>query len=366
MGGVYRPSYKTKSGEKIVSPDWWIYYNCRGKQIKENSHSQREADAWKLLKKRHGEIAEQKPVGPDIERTTFEDMAAMVVNDHLANNRKSVERVKSRIGHLRGYFGEDKARDVTSDRITAYVTMRQSEEAKNATIDGELAALSRMFTLALRAGRIGTKPHIAKLRLDNARKGFFEREQFFAVLHHLPEDVKPVAITAYVTGWRVKSEILTRQKHHLNLGAGWLRLEPGESKNKEGRNFPLVPMLRDALEKQAQKTEALQKANGMIVPWLFHREGKPIKSFRKSWRRACKLAGVSGRIVHDFRRTAVRNLERAGVPRSAAMALVGHRTQSIYSRYAIADETMLKDAVVKLDRLYQQETEARKVISLEK
>jgi integrase len=88
--------------------------------------------------------------------------------------------------------------------------------------------------------------------------------------------------------------------------------------------------------------KSLNRRPGRIIPWLFHRDGKPIKDFRWVWASACKNAGVPGRIPHDFRRTAVRNLERAGVPRSVAMAMVGHRTEAIYRRYAIADEAMLK------------------------
>ena len=64
------------------------------------------------------------------------------------------------------------------------------------------------------------------------------------------------------------------------------------------------------------------------------------------------IKAIAERIPHDFRRTAVRNLERAGVPRSAAMKMVGHKTQAIYSRYAIADEGMLKDAAIKLEQLH--------------
>jgi integrase len=368
MGGVYQPSYRDqKTGERVILPTYWIYYNNRGKQIKENSHSAKEADAWKLLKKRHGEMAEGKPVGPDVTRTTFEDMAAMVVADHKANGRRSTCRTKVAMDHLREYFGQDRAIDITGDRITAYVARRQEENAAGATINGELSALSRMFVLAIRAGKAIQKPYIPRLRVNNARKGFFEAEQFQALLRHLPDDIKPVAVTAYVTGWRVHDEILTRQRHHLDLKAGWLRLEPGETKNDEGRNFPLVPMLRAALEEQARKTEALQKAEGRIVPWLFHRKGKPIKKFRTSWIKACKAAGIPGKIPHDFRRTAVRNLERAGVSRSDAMSMVGHKTQSVYQRYAISDEKSQKEAATKLQRLHEADQDAlQKVAQLER
>jgi integrase len=176
---------------------------------------------------------------------------------------------------------------------------------------------------------------------------------------------------AYATGWRVHSEILTREKRHLDLKAGWLRLDPGETKNGEGRMFPLTPRLREILTRQLARTEALQKATGKIIPWLFcHSDGKRIKHFRRSWITACIKAGfgkritdTNGRVIktivdripHDFRRTAVRNLERAGVPRSAAMRMIGHKTQAIYSRYAIADEGMLKDAAIKLAQLHTAE-----------
>ena len=116
----------------------------------------------------------------------------------------------------------------------------------------------------------------------------------------------------------------------------------------------------EVLEEQIKKTEALQKELGKIIPHLFHRRGQPIKSFRRSWVSACKKAGVPGKIRHDFRRTACRNLERAGVPRSAAMKAVGHLTESIYRRYSIVDESMLKDAAKKLEQLNSLDEEKSK------
>jgi Phage integrase family len=211
------------------------------------------------------------------------------------------------------------------------------------------------------------------LALDNTRKGFFEREQFDAVLKHLPEHPKPVAETAYITGWRVHEELLTRQRHHVDIKAGWLRLDPGETKNRKGRNFPVVPRLREVLRAQIERTEARQRAEGKIVPWLFYRDGKPIKNFRRAWITACVNAGlgkkitapngklikkIATRIAHDFRKTACRNLERAGVSRSDAMEMVGHKTEAIYRRYAISDEKSLKEAGAKLAALHDEDSAA--------
>src|SRR5687767_5802407 len=73
---------------------------------------------------------------------------------------------------------------------------------------------------------------------------------------------------------------------------------------------------------------------------IFHLDGAPVgkHDIRQAWRQATKAAGLTGRLPHDFRRTAVRNLERAGVPRSVAMKLTGHKTESVYRRYAIVAE----------------------------
>ena len=136
--------------------------------------------------------------------------------------------------------------------------------------------------------------------------------------------------------------------------AGWLRLEPGETKNGEGRQFPLIPALRSVLEAQKNKADALARETGEIIPWLFfRRNGEPIKDLYGAWDRACRTAGVAGLVPHDLRRSAVRNLERAGVPRATAMKLVGHKTEAIYRRYAIVAESALLAGGEKLDGLHQ-------------
>jgi len=222
-----------------------------------------------------------------------------------------------------------------------------------------------MFRLGLKLGKVARCPSIDLLQEDNTRKGFFEEPEFRAMLAHLPENLQPVYEVAYITGWRVKSEILTRQWANVDFKGGWLRLEPGETKNREGRMFPLTPSLRAVLERQRERTEEVSKETGRIVPWVFHRNGRPIKSARRAWLTACLKVGFAQvvsekprkvkalRIPHDFRRTAVRNLERAGVPRSTAMRMVGHKTEAIYRRYAIVDEAMLREGAVKLEELHR-------------
>jgi integrase len=294
-------------------------------------------------------------VGPIIERTSFEDLAAILLNDYRINRRKSYDRIEDAVNHLREIFADARALEITPDRIAAYIEVRQEADAANATINRELSALKRMFRLGLVAGKVDRPPHIQMLVEDNVRTGFCEKREFRALLRYWPDDLKGLFEFAYITGWRIKSELTTRQWRHIDFHAGWLRLEPGEAKNKEGRMFALTARLRAVLQRQREQTEALQRATGQIVPWVFHRDGKRIKSYRRAWLSACRKAGLPGLIPHDFRRTAIRNFERVGIPRSVAMKMVGHKTEDVYRRYAIADEAMLREAGTKLTALHQAE-----------
>jgi integrase len=369
LGNVYQPTYRDRQGALKHTSTWWLVYHVNGKRIAENAHTTNRAEAVRLLKKRTGDAALGKPVGPQVDKTTLDDLVAMVEADYKANSRRSLDRVQDAATHLRAFFrGERKAREISPDRVTAYQAQRLDQGAASSSVNYEVAVIRRGFHLAYRAGKVAMRPEFAMLHVDNARTGFFERDQFDAVLPHLPDYLKSVLTAAYITGWRTNSELLTRQWRHVDLEHGWLRLEPGETKNGDGREFPFTPELRTLLEAQRLYVDQLQRATGQIIPWVFPHPakcgrftaGSRIKDFRGAWDKARKNAGLPGKVVHDFRRTAVRNLERAGVPRSAAMKLTGHRTEAVYRRYAITDSAMLQEAAAKLATLHAADVDAQK------
>jgi integrase len=197
-----------------------------------------------------------------------------------------------------------------------------------------------MFSLAVKDGKLYNRPHIPMLKESNVRAGFFEREQFESVRSHLPAALQPLATFFYLTGWR-KSEVLSLQWRNVDLEAGVVRLDVGTTKNDRGRVLPYgdaLPEMRTLLEAQREMTRAIERERGIIIPWVFHRNGKRIASFYGAWHSACGKAGCPGRVPHDFRRTATRNLTRAGAPERVAMQVTGHKTRSVFDRYDIVNE----------------------------
>ncbi len=138
--------------------------------------------------------------------------------------------------------------------------------------------------------------------------------------------------------------MLTLEWRQIDRAAG-VHLEVGSTKTREGRTlfYRVLPKLAALVERQRAYTTAVEQAMGAIVPWVFHRNGHPILSFRTAWGNACIAAGVRGRVPHDFRRTAARRLVRAGVPEVISMKVLGHCTRSIFDRYAIVNGNELSD-----------------------
>ena len=357
FGYVFQPTYLDKrTGEKKISHVWWIQYHVRGRPMRESSASTNLAVARRLLKLHHGEVAAGKPVTVDIERTRFEDLKEILLNEYKVNDRRSVARVESALRHLSAYFGEARARDITSDRVNAYIVDRREHGAANATVNRELAALKRAFRLAAKRTppRVALVPDITLLDEDNTREGFLEQAEFTALHSALPEILKDPVLFLWQTGWRV-GEMRSLQWQSVYSDA--IRLRRENSKNKHGRELPLIGELAEIIER-ARATRRLD------CPYVFHIDGRAIGSFRKTWATACRKAGVLGLLVHDLRRSAVRNLIRAGVSESVAMEITGHRTADVFKRYDITSSNDRADALGQVQQYLAQQPTEPKIVPL--
>ncbi len=241
-GFVYQPIYIDKrTGERKTASTWWVQYFVSGIRFRESSSSRSRQEAEAFLRHRLEAAGQGKPVGPRAGRATFEDLATILLDNYRANGRRSLGRVEDAVRHLRPFFDATYASQISDGLIARYVGSRQEEGAAPATINRELGALRRAFRLAQSAGKVAFRPEISMLPEDNRREEFFEVDEYQAVLDNLPDYLRPVIQTAYITGWRINSEILTSQKRHVDLDSGCLRLESNAANDEKGRSFPLTP-----------------------------------------------------------------------------------------------------------------------------
>ena len=328
---------------------YWIDFSYRGRRYRESSGSIRKSDAQALLRRRLGEASEGKIGGPQENRVTFEDLVEMIRRDYRLQGRKSLPRLERAIKHLQRSFALSKAREINTIRIERHIDLREAEGAATATIQKEMAALKRMFRLALQNETLSRMPYVPVPKPRNTRTNFLDGEDLERVIEALPPHLKGITRFASITGWR-KQEILGLQWSNVDTVAKVIRLDPGSTKNDEGREVPygVLPELEALLEDQRAYTDRIQRHLGRITPWVFHYRGKRLNDFRRTWNATCENAGVQGTTFYDLRRTAIRNLERAGVSRSVAMKITGHKTEAVYRRYAIADQRSLEEGLEKL------------------
>jgi integrase len=318
---------------------WWIEYWHQGKQHRESSHSPREKDARKLLKKRCDELANHTFVAPKHDRLQVRDFLESVRRDYDLGGHRSQRTLKFRLAHLLAAFGNLRAGDVTTSMVEAYKAKRLEEGKARATCNRELATLRRAYTLAVKQKLIapGKVPTIALLREDNARQGFVTFEEFTALVTHLPTPVDDVTHFAYRSGWR-RGEVLTLTWDDVDQDNGVIRLRPELSKNRKGRTLPITPAVGEILARRWHARLVMTPDGPRVCDLVFHRDGQPVRDFKAAWRKAAKAIGRPELLFHDLRRSAVRNFEQAGVPRSVAMELTGHLTESVYRRYAIVSQ----------------------------
>jgi integrase len=301
--------------------------------------------------------------GP-VELVHIEDLFPLVRQDYQLNERRSIGKLDYNITRLKGELGHYRIGQFSTADILRYVDRRKHEGAANGTVNRELAVLKRAFVLAIRTAGLSRDeaPVIPTLKEAAPRAGFFEPEQFQAVLRRLRPEVQPIARFAYELGWRLR-EIITLEWRQVNLVDGSVRLDPGSTKNGEGRVAYCSAELLAVLRAQHAATRELEREKGIIIPWVFHRKGNRILRFLASWQTACWLAGVPGMLFHDLRRTAVRNMVRAGVPERVAMQISGHRSRSVFERYNIVSEGDLQNAAAKIGAHHQLHSKPGPLVS---
>ena len=326
---------------------FWIAYYLRGKEFRESSGTSDEKKARRFLKHRLKEVGAdqigvQSFIAPKQQRVTVSELLDNLEADYKLRGIASPQ-FNSHLRHVREHFGVTRAIEITAAKIDAYIEDRLASGARPATINRSTQLLGQAFKLAVERKELTSAPKPRHLsEKDNARQGFFAEREFRAVMQNLPDYLQDFALFAYLVGWR-KGEIASLA--WADVDGDCIRLRAENSKNGEGRLIVLEGELAALIERRraARKTKTTE---GVTTPAksIFHREGLPIGDIRKAWATASKLAGVH-RLFHDLRRTAVRNMIRAGVGEKVAMQVSGHKTHSMLDRYNIVSEADLRHAM---------------------
>ncbi len=351
---------------------WWVKYYVNGKPIRESTETEKETEARRVLKVKEGRAATGQPILPRADRVRYEEAETDLLTFYETTGKRDLQEVNYRLAHLRGFFATRRLANIGPAEATAYAEHRRSDPdaedklPSNATINRELALLVRLLGLAYENGKLLRLPVLRKLKEAAPRQGFFEREQFEAVWRHLPADLQVAVTIARTFGWRMQSEVLPLELRQVDLDAGTIRLDPGQTKNDEGRLVYLTPELTRLLKAQIGRVMALMRERGAVIPFLFPHlkgrfAGRRIQDFRKTWATACKRAGLAvtvqknGKTIirplfirHDFRRTAVRDMVNLGIPERVAMTVTGHKTRAVFDRYHIVSPADLREAARKL------------------
>jgi integrase len=339
---------------------WWLDYSLGSRRHREPTTVTTKRDAQDILRKRIGDRQTGTLIGrPDrILLAQYEEQRAedgTVTKKLLGGLRwlhetqydidglRSKERMVDAWNHIETFFpAPTRVLAITPTRLDEYAKARLAEGAARQTVNNELATLRRGFRLAIEKGLLSVMPLIKLAKVQNARKGFFEDGDFaVALLGLLDTDEQEVVRFLRLTGWRVE-EPLGLTWDQVDREGEVLRLYAHETKGKAGRVFPfaLAPELKALLDGR------WEKRNG---PFVFHKDGNRIAytTLHKHWKKACKSAGLAGRLIHDLRRTAARDMRRAGLSEGEIMKLCGWKTRAMFDRYNIIDEADLAAAVAK-------------------
>ena len=269
---------------------FWIKYYCDGKPIRESSHSITETPARKLPRDREGRAEMGAPLLLKVRNTTVETLLADLKAHYETTGQRKLREAETRLTPLTRFFTGRRASAISGDTLTAYIQDRQGAGLSNGSINRELSVLGTAYKLGLEHGKVMRRPVIHLLKEARPRQGFFEEYQFLSIRKHLPEDLQVAVTIMWLFGWR-RAEVMSLQLSQIDLEASTLRLEPGTTKNHEGRVVYMTPELKTLVLAQIQRVKQLSRKLGRVLPQLFVHlhgcyTGQPVQDFRKAWSHA--------------------------------------------------------------------------------
>ncbi len=323
------------------SKNYWIQYSVRGRQYREPVGPNK-AKARRKLKARLKEAQSENFVPPSAESVTVGALLDALLLHAQNVGLRSWAKLRSHAQAVRTFFGGWRAIDVSPEAMERFQHDRLAAGRKPATVNRECEALRCAFRLAAERKTFprNSVPTVPTLPVENTRQGFFEQADIEALLAHVEDaNLRDFIAWGFHTGMR-KGEIAKLTWAMLDTSSEpWRLTIPGSiTKNAQPRVLGLGGEARTIVARRI-------KARRLDCSLIFHRvskgkPGQPVVAFDRAWRNALRAAGLpEGRLFHDLRRSAVRNLIRSGVDPSVAMKVSGHKTRSMLDRYNIIAAT---------------------------
>jgi integrase len=265
---------------------WVIQFYRNGKRIREATGTTEHGEAAKLLRQRLHEIDRNEYVARHGRPARIEELYDALVEHNRINRKGRTRELPGRWQHLGRVFGVLPASQLTTDEVRHFIGKRQDEGASNATINRELATLKRMFNLGTECTppKVQVVPYIPMLKEANVRQGFVEDVEFSRLAAEASELwLRAFLELGFTYGWR-RSELVGLRVRQVSFAAGTIRLDPGTTKNGEGREVTMT----------AKVASLLREATAGKGPddFVLTRRGKPIRDFRQTWRTLCVRAGL--------------------------------------------------------------------------
>jgi integrase len=343
------------------SPFWRAQYvdATTGKQVRVSTGKIIKQEAIGVLQKLM--VDTQRGLAPPPTKLYYGDLRQALLDNYMEKGNRSLltdgdgEETVPGLQALDEFFGfgteklGPKVAHITTDTAREFVRTRKDQGVGNAWINRSLACLRRMLTIAQQDRKIQVAPKIHFMNEPDARQGFLELQKFEELLALLPTHLRPLVSLLYYCGVRV-GEAQQIQWDQVDLDTRLIRLQSDQTKNKEARLIPLPSPLIAILREMKPKKGFVFDATNL----------------RNEWQIACAACGLGkrdlitpdegypwykyeGLLIHDLRRSAVRNLVRAGVQENVAMKITGHKTRAVFDRYNITSTADITDAMRRVE-----------------
>jgi integrase len=316
------------------SENWVAQYYVGGQRFRKSTGTPVKTEAEAILRDWMSDSEKGLKAKPQTQGLTYEMLRDDLLEYYAEQQHKSLRKRADGTAYLYpmtaldNFFAGKKVNSITRESATAFIAKRRADGIdSNDTINNSLRLLRRMFNLARDCGKLTSMPRFALLP-SKSRSGFLPAESFQKLFDNMPSRLQPMLLLLYTTGVRV-GEAERIEWSAVDLDGANITLLEGETKNDEGRVLPLVPELVKLLTRMPSR-------EGRVFPTK--------RAMQQAFPTACAAAKIEGLLVHDLRRSAVRELRHAGIAEGVAMKISGHRDRSVFERYNVVSHDDVLDA----------------------